>query len=122
DQDETRRGRTIMSEDYRPVPNKANRYLQDRSAMNTDTFCGIAMKYFQAQDMCATEGAGPIQDRTQEHLASTDRGVLAVRNLLLRAVRDVQEGRDPAHVLRDPASNRFDDMVTRNDILPSNID
>jgi hypothetical protein len=122
DKESLRGGRTAMGSDYRPIPERANRYMQDRSSMQTGTFSGIPNRYFQAQDACVTEGPGPIQDRAQEHLAYTDRGIVASRNLLLRAVKDVQAGREPPHVVRDPAANRFEHLVVRNDILPDSAD
>jgi hypothetical protein len=72
--------------------------------------------------MCATEGAGPIQDRSAEHLSSTDRGIVAARRLLLQGIRAIREGKEPPHVVRDPAANRFHHLVTRNDVLPSTVD
>jgi hypothetical protein len=38
---------------------------------------------------------GPIYDRTKEHLGSADTAIIQMRRLLLDAVRDVAEGRDP---------------------------
>src|SRR6266545_7898101 len=77
---------------FRLARSKGNRYLQDRDSMRTEAYAGLGTN-FLPHDTCATEGAGPIQDRTQEHLGSTDRGILAARLVLLRAVRDVQAGR-----------------------------
>jgi len=50
---------------------------------------------------------GAIQDRTQEHLTSMDRSVVLARKVLLTAIRDLQEGREPANVVRDPSRNFF---------------
>ena len=61
-----------------------------------------------------------MQDRTQEHLAYGDRAIVAMRQLMLRAVRDVQAGRKPPHVVRDPAANVFPHIVVRRDmVLPA---
>ena len=56
-------------------------------------------------DQWVTESAGPIQDRTVEHLGAADHEVAPPRRMLLRAVRDVQEGRDPPHVIRTEEQN-----------------
>jgi hypothetical protein len=38
---------------------------------------------------------GPIVDRTQEHLGSSDRAVFALRSLLIQTARAHQRGTDP---------------------------
>ncbi|NIO09611.1 MAG: hypothetical protein GTO40_17045 [Deltaproteobacteria bacterium] len=62
---------------------------------------------------------GAIQDRTQEHLATTDRGIVAQRKVLLKAIQDVKEGRDPDHVIRDPKKNHFPHMVVYSAVVPT---
>src|SRR5436190_6412916 len=42
---------------------------------------------------------GGISRHGLEHLASTDRGVTMMRNMLRRGIRAVQHGADPAHVI-----------------------
>lgn len=106
DQQAARARRTPQTPDYHTVPNKSNRYLQDRALMHDVVFSGIANEYFQAQDLCATEGM-PIQDRTREILGYGDRAIAAARSMLIRGIKDVQEGLDPPGVARDEASNRF---------------
>jgi phthalate 4,5-dioxygenase len=99
-----------LTPDYHLVRNKSNRYLQDREEMKTRTYMGMGQS-FTVHDAYATEGEGPIQDRTQEHLGSSDIAIATSRQMLLRAIRAVQEGGDPAHVVRDPAANRFGHLV-----------
>lgn len=115
DREATRRRRADMTPDYRPLRQKVNRYQQDRESMKKESYSGIAMN-FQVQDLCVTEGMGPIQDRSQEHLISMDVPVVLARKLLFKAIRDLQEGREPANVVRDPEQNRFlidasDDLI-----------
>jgi hypothetical protein len=99
----------------------ANRYLQDRGEMRTLTFSGLG-RNFAAQDMCAVQGAGPIQDRTQEHLGYSDRGLVSVRRSLLRAIRDLQDGTEPANVVRSAAANDFRDLVAKDGMIPATDD
>jgi len=107
---------------YRLARSKENRYLQDREEMKTRSFTGMG-RNFIVHDTMATEGAGPIQDRTAEHPGYTDRGIFASRKVLEAAIRDVQEGKDPPHVVRDPSKNRWEHIVARNDVLvPSEVD
>ena len=57
------------------------------------------------QDEMAWIGQGPITDRTVEHLATSDRGILLYRKLLLENIEKVERGEDPLGVVRDPAKN-----------------
>ena len=46
-----------------------------------------------------TETMGTIYDRTKEHLGTSDRMIIAVRQRLMKAARDLMEdGAPPAHV------------------------
>jgi nitrite reductase/ring-hydroxylating ferredoxin subunit len=68
------------------------------------------------------ESQGPIYDRTQEYLTEADRGVVLMRSVMYGAIQDVQEGADPAHVVRDPDANRFEHIVVRDEVLPTGQD
>jgi len=39
--------------------------------------------------------------------------------MLLRAIADVQEGRDPPHVIRRPEDNHFEGMGVKEEQVPS---
>jgi 5,5'-dehydrodivanillate O-demethylase len=54
------------------------------------------------QDDAAQESQGRIADRTTEHLATSDRGVIMLRKMLREAIDAVAAGQDPMHVIRDP--------------------
>ena len=119
DQQDRDRFVSELGEGYRLVRNKSNRYLQDRESMKTDNYSGIG-RTNSPQDACVQEtmAGGAIPDRTREYLCPEDCGPVAVRQRLLRAIRDVQEGREPPHVLRDEAASRFDIYVGATE-LPS---
>ena len=121
DKEVTRRGRSDMTPDYKPLRNKSNRYLQKRESMKEESYTGIGM-VFQAHDLCVVEGAGAIEDRTKEHLASSDTAIVASRKLLLKGIQDVQDGRDAPHVIRDPKANNFSHLITRGELIPSSAD
>ncbi|HEY3115818.1 MAG TPA: Rieske 2Fe-2S domain-containing protein [Chloroflexota bacterium] len=114
-----RRERNDVLPGYRLEQNKANRYLQNREEMRTETFSGLG-KGFQAQDLCATEGEGFIQDRTQEHPGYTDQAVLLGRQVLMKAIQAVQEGQDPPHVLR--ISPEVPTLIAAHTVLPAGVD
>jgi phthalate 4,5-dioxygenase oxygenase subunit len=115
------KNRSELTADYRLIRNEANRYQQDRESMKTKSFTGMGFN-FQAHDAFATASQGAIQDRTQEHLVSSDKAIVAARKLLLNAIKDVKEGRDPQHVIRDPKLNRFPHLVVVSEVVPTSTD
>ncbi len=78
---------------YRKRANKDNWYLQDRQAMKTRSVSGI--DGIVNQDHAVNETQGPILDRTKEHLATSDLGVIAMRKALLDTARAFMEGKEP---------------------------
>jgi 5,5'-dehydrodivanillate O-demethylase oxygenase subunit len=58
-----------------------------------------------AQDMIGWVGQGPISDRTQEHLASSDKGVVLYRKMLIEQMERVERGEEPMAVIRDRSEN-----------------
>ena len=106
--------------DYRLKRNMANQYLQDRGAMKNN-YTGMGLN-FRSHDTLATESQGPIQDRTREHLVSSDKAIVAARKQLLKAIKDVQDGHEAQHVIRDPRQNRFPHLVVLSELLPTSTD
>jgi phthalate 4,5-dioxygenase len=115
------KSRAELGADFHLTRSGVNRYQQDRESMKTKTFTGMGYN-FQAHDACATESQGVIQDRTEEHLVSSDKAIIAARKLLLKAIDDVKHGRDPQHVVRDPASNRFSHLQVFSEVVDASID
>jgi 5,5'-dehydrodivanillate O-demethylase len=68
------------------------------------------------QDYMAWETAGAIFERSNEHLASADRGILTYRKMLRAEIDKVKRGKDPIGVIRDAARNR---MIAFNTITDS---
>ena len=115
------KSRVEITGDHRLIRDGANRYQQDRESMKTKTFTGMGYN-FQAHDAFATESQGPIEDRTAEHLVSSDKAIVAARKLLLNAINDVKDGRDPQHVVRDPTSNRFMHLQVFSEVIAASAD
>ncbi len=67
------------------------------------------MDMVQSQDHMAWETQGPVYDRTNERLTSSDRGVILLREVMFREIKKVQQGQDPLGTIRDPANNPFID-------------
>jgi phenylpropionate dioxygenase-like ring-hydroxylating dioxygenase large terminal subunit len=102
--DEVHRKKQIKP-DYTRIRNARNNYLQDRQMQKTVNFTGI--EDFLNHDACATESMGPIFDRSKEHLGVSDKAVIAVRKFLLASVKEMQNGKDPPHIVRDKERNWF---------------
>jgi hypothetical protein len=115
------KNRSEVTADYHLTRNKDNRYQQDRESMKTKTFTGMGVN-FQAHDAFATESQGPVQDRTNEHVVSSDKAIVAARKLLLTAMREVMDGKEPRHIIRDPEANRLSHLVVLSELLPASTD
>jgi phthalate 4,5-dioxygenase oxygenase subunit len=101
--DEARWGRG--SEDLIPgtfelKKNLSNDFMIDRQMQKTKNFTGIVG--LNTQDYALQEGMGPIVDRSKEHLGTSDKAIIACRQLLLEAVQAVEEGQPPRGV--DPST------------------
>ncbi len=107
--------------DYKLIRNQRNRYMQDRDELETKTYTGLG-RHFPTHDAYATESQGPIQGRTQEHVVFSDKAIVAARKQLLQAMNDVQAGKDPTHVVRDPKLNQFSHLVVISEVISSSVD
>jgi phthalate 4,5-dioxygenase len=83
---------------FRLEANEDNDYQMDRDAQERDEeYSGIAGIHLQ--DQAITESMGPIYDRTQEHLGSSDAMVIRVRRRLIAAAKALAlDGTLPASV------------------------
>jgi len=70
-----------------------NDYLMDRALQRSTTYTGIPG--IQEQDLAVTESMGPIYDRSQERLGTTDRAIIRMRQLLITAAQDLERGIEP---------------------------
>jgi nitrite reductase/ring-hydroxylating ferredoxin subunit len=59
-------------------------------------------------DYEAQAGQGPISLHSEEHLATSDRGIAMQRRLLTQQIKVVQDGGDPLGVTFDPANSVFE--------------
>jgi phthalate 4,5-dioxygenase oxygenase subunit len=89
---------------YIPKENKDNDYLIDREAQRRFSFTGI--KSLPAQDMAVqADQAGVIADRTRENLVSADTAIIVLRQRLLKAARELREGKEPPEAQRPQEYN-----------------
>jgi phenylpropionate dioxygenase-like ring-hydroxylating dioxygenase large terminal subunit len=74
---------------FRLTQNKDNDYLLDREAQRTTSYTGIPG--IPQQDQAITESMGPIIDRTQEHLGSSDAMIIRSRRRVIAAARALRD-------------------------------
>jgi len=68
------------------------------------------------------QGPGTIQDRTEEHLGTTDKAIIANRRALIKAIQAVQAGQEPPHVIRDATKKQVTGLRVISEIVPSSIE
>jgi phthalate 4,5-dioxygenase oxygenase subunit len=74
---------------WMPKPNAGNDYELDYEAQKTQLFSGILN--LALQDSGMQESMGPIYNRTQEHLGSSDTGIIQMRKRLISAAIALRE-------------------------------
>ena len=114
--------RSWIDSNYRRIRNAGNNYLQNRDLQRTASYTGIEAVNPAEQDGCATESMGGICDRSKEHLGYSDKTIIALRKMLLRAVSDVAEGKEPPHIIRDAQDNDFSRLRSIKGVLPVGTD
>ena len=100
DKDEMRRQRLALYQlpDYVPNKNKSNDYGFDAHEQEHETFTGMGAD-INVHDQWACESMGSIQDRTSEHLGTSDKAISAYRKLLRQAIEQAGKGERPIMVL-----------------------
>jgi phenylpropionate dioxygenase-like ring-hydroxylating dioxygenase large terminal subunit len=87
--------------DYTSRKNKRNNYGYSVDEQLTETYTGLGSD-INVHDQWACESLGPIQDRTREHLGTTDKGVMAYRRMLVKAIESTLAGEPGAPMLLTP--------------------
>jgi hypothetical protein len=80
--------------------------------------------HFPSQDAFAieTQIGGGIQDRTKEHLGSSDVVIAAVRRTLMKAIQQVQDGKGAPGLIRNKADGMFADFICTSTYIEDNED
>jgi hypothetical protein len=86
---------------FRCVANAANDYLIDRKSQRSTSYTGIGSIFLQ--DQAVTESMGPIYDRTQEHLGTSDVMVIRTRKRLIDAAKALRDAGQVPPGVDDPA-------------------
>ena len=72
----------------------ATNWNQDREAMKNGHWSGL-MRNFVYEDFIVEESMGPIADRSQEYLGSSDRVITRFRKILFEALKNHERGELP---------------------------
>ncbi|HPE59469.1 MAG: aromatic ring-hydroxylating dioxygenase subunit alpha [Thiothrix sp.] len=80
--------------DYAPLRNRHNNYGYNRQEQETLTWTGMGLD-INVHDQWACESMGALQDRTREHLGSTDQAIIRHRRKLVAAMQQLAEGAEP---------------------------
>lgn len=97
--------------DYRPRVGRHNDYGYDWDEQQFRTYTGMG-EDINVHDQWAVESQGRIQDRTREHLGTTDKAIVAYRKMLMAEIRKAVAGEpvfleltaETAHTVRGPAT------------------
>jgi len=100
-------GTSAASDDEDPPFEYVKPYKNPPDALHP--FTKFRMDMVLAQDFMAWETQGPIADRTRERLATSDRGIVMLREMMKREIEKVRQGQDPIGVIRDPAQDTMID-------------
>ncbi|MBB3181283.1 aromatic ring-hydroxylating dioxygenase subunit alpha [Variovorax sp. Sphag1AA] len=85
---------TIELPEYTSRKNKRNNYGYSVEEQLKQTYTGMG-EDINVHDQWACESMGPIQNRTREHLGTTDKGIVAYRRMLLEAIDSTMAGDKP---------------------------
>jgi hypothetical protein len=86
------RAKYIAAPAYVPVHGRHDDWGFDAAEQRSRTFLGMGEEDINVHDQWAVESMGAIQDRTREHLGSTDKVIVAHRRMLLDAIESVRTG------------------------------
>lgn len=109
-----------MEDDAEPEVEYVAPYKDPPDALHP--FARFRMDQVQCQDHMAWETQGPIADRTTERLATSDRGIVMLREMMNREMDRMEAGNDPKGVMRDPEQNRMLDTRLAESLVGPELD
>lgn len=111
----------LVDEGFRLRRNRDNRYQQDRDEMTDRWYSGLG-SHFIVHDTLATETQGPVEDRTREHLGTTDKAIAASRVQLFQALRQMEQGIEPPNRAPEGDPHPLEQLVVRSQIFNEDDD
>lgn len=104
--------------DYVSRKNKANAYGFDPHEQKHSTYTGMGAD-INVHDQWAVESMGRIQDRTREHLGSSDKAIVQYRRLLREQIEVARGGGAPLLHLDERSARAIQGPGTMDGIGPS---
>ena len=95
--------------DYRSRRDRTNNYGFDADEQANLTYTGMGHD-INVHDQWAIESQGRIQDRTKEHLGSSDKCIVAYRKMLIRSLKQSESG--DATIMTDGDLSDMDQPAT----------
>ena len=104
---------------HTPKPGRHNQWGFNPDEQQNRTYLGMGEDDINVHDQWACESMGAIQDRTREHLGTTDKVIMASRRMLSQAMDAVEQG-GTAPGIADPAQHaRINGPDTVDGIAPA---
>lgn len=105
--------------DFIPKAGRHNQWGFDPQEQLTRTFLGMGEDDINVHDQWACESMGAIQDRTREHLGTTDKVIMAHRRLLLQAMDAMARGEPVPGIGNPQLHDRIHGPDTVDGIAPA---
>jgi phthalate 4,5-dioxygenase oxygenase subunit len=109
----------VQLPDYAPKKGRHDAWGHDPEEQRTRTYLGMGEDDINLHDQWAVESMGEIQDRTREHLGTSDKVIIANRMTLLKAIATVRAGGTPPMALAADAAARLTGPDTIDCIAPA---
>lgn len=105
--------------DYVPIHGRHDAWNFNPEEQRTRTFLGMGEEDINLHDQWAVESMGAIQDRTREHLGTSDKVIMANRRMLMKAIDAVEAGGTPPMVLGTEQAAALQGPDTMDCIAPA---
>jgi len=106
-----------LEADFTKKRNLENDFQQDRAAMKAGDFTGITG--IPCQDMAMWESMGPIADRSEDHLGSSDVAIIQFRRQMVAAAKACATG---APAIGTNSASRTVDLASFEGVVPKTAD
>ena len=106
--------------DYIPKSGQHNEWGFSAEEQRDRTYLGMGESDINVHDQWACESMGAIQDRTREHLGTTDKVIMANRRMLRQAIDAVAHGEPAPGLGYPPLAGRRFGPDTVDGIAPAN--
>jgi hypothetical protein len=110
---------SVTLPDYIPKAGKHNHWGFNPEEQISRTYLGMGEDDINVHDQWACESMGAIQERTREHLGTSDKVIMANRRILLKAIETVQAGGLPPGFAQDAVASQRIGPDTVDGIAPS---